>query len=214
MLHPVELPDGSRLPNNVFLKAAVDHPRMEVGEYTYANDFDPPADPADWAGRLAPYLFASSPDRLVIGRFCQIAHGVRIITQSANHAMDGYSTYPFAINDPDRFPTYAADVAPGPDTVIGHDVWLGMDAKVMPRSRIGCGAIVGAGAVVAGVVPDYAVVVGNPARVVRWRYDAETVAALLQIAWWDWPIETILAHEAAIVGSDLDALRAAQPGAT
>jgi virginiamycin A acetyltransferase len=210
-VHPVTLPDGSRLPNNVFLKAAMSHPRFDVGRYTYANDFDPLADPADWAGRLAPYLYPQSPDRLVIGAFCQIAHGVRFITHSANHAMDGFSTYPFAIHDPARFETLAAEAMPGRDTIVGHDVWLGMEARVMPGSRVGSGVIAGAGAVIAGDVPDYAVVAGNPARVVRMRFDAATIRGLLGLAWWDWPIETILAHEEAIVGADLAALERAAP---
>jgi virginiamycin A acetyltransferase len=80
---------------------------------------------------------------------------------------------------------------------------------VLPGARIGSGAIVGAGAVVSGTVPDYAIVAGNPARVVRMRFDAETVAALLRLSWWDWPIERILAAEAAICGGDLAALERA-----
>ncbi len=207
--HPVVLPDGSRLPNNVFLKAVIDHPRMEIGEYTYANDFDPPADPSDWAGRIAPFLFPVSPDKLIIGKFGQFAHGVRFITHSANHKMDGFSTYPLAIHDPERFVHYAADMQPGRDTIIGNDVWLGMDVKVMPGAQIGNGVIVGAGSVVAGTLPDYVVAAGNPARIVRHRFTPDVVAYLLKVCWWDWPIEDILTHEAAIVGGDLNALKAA-----
>lgn len=205
-VHPVTLPDGAVLPNNVFLKAVIDHPRMEIGAYTYANDFDPPDDPAGWAGRIAPYLFPSSADRLIIGKFGQIAHGVRFITHSANHDMRGFSTFPFAIHDPERFPGYAAALPPGRDTIIGHDVWIGADARILPGARIGTGVIVGTCAVVGGEIPDYSVVVGNPGRVIRSRFDAETVRRLLDIAWWDWPIEKIIAHEAAIVGADIEAL--------
>lgn len=82
---------------------------------------------------------------------------------------------------------------------------------MLPGARIGNGVIVGAQAVVAGDVPDYAVVSGNPAAVRRMRFAPEIVAALLELAWWDWPIETILAHEAAICGGDIAALRAAAP---
>jgi virginiamycin A acetyltransferase len=210
-VHPVILPDGSRLPNNVFLKAVITHPRIAVGDYTYANDFDPPADPADWAGRIAPFLYPHSPDRLIVGKFGQFAHGVRFVTHSANHRMGGFSTYPFPIHDPDRFADYAFDAPSGGDTVVGNDVWLGMEVRVMPGSRIGSGVIAGAGSVIAGSVPDYAVVVGNPARIVRMRFDETTVQRLLELAWWDWPIETILAHERAIVGADLAALEAAAP---
>lgn len=206
--NPVTLPDGAVLPNNVFLKAVIDHPRMDIGEYTYANAFQVPQ---DWAAHIAPYLFPTSPDRLIIGKFGQFADGVQFITQSANHKMDGFSTYPFALHDPARFPTYAAGLPVGRDTVIGHDVWLGKNVSVMPGTQIGSGVIVGSGATVAGTIPDYAVVVGNPGRVVRMRFDPATVSALRALAWWDWPIEAILAAEAAIVGADLPALQAFAP---
>jgi virginiamycin A acetyltransferase len=86
--YPVSLPDGSTHQGTVFLSAAVDHPRMEVGIYTYASAH---AAPEDWAARLAPYLYEFSPERLVIGKFCQIADGVQFITASANHRYDGRS---------------------------------------------------------------------------------------------------------------------------
>ncbi|WP_299734837.1 CatB-related O-acetyltransferase [uncultured Roseobacter sp.] len=207
-VHPVTLPDGSALPNNVFLKAVIDHPRIEVGDYTYANDFDPPADPAGWAGRIAPYLFPPSSDRLIIGKFGQFAHGVRFITHSANHDMRGFSTFPFAIHDPDRFMVYPASLPKGNDTVVGHDVWIGADARILPGAQIGSGVIIGTGAVVGGTVPDYSVVVGNPGRVIRRRFAPEIITRLMAIAWWDWPIEKILAHEALITGADIDALEA------
>jgi virginiamycin A acetyltransferase len=85
--YPVSLPDGSTHQGTVFLSAAVDHPRMEVGIYTYASAH---AAPEDWAARLAPYLYEFSPERLVIGKFCQIADGVQFITASANHRYDGH----------------------------------------------------------------------------------------------------------------------------
>ncbi|MEO0636602.1 MAG: CatB-related O-acetyltransferase [Pseudomonadota bacterium] len=194
---------------NVFLKAVIDHPRLEVGEYTYANDFNPPEDLSGWASRIAPYLFPSSKDKLVIGKFGQFAHGVRFITNSANHKMDGFSTFPFAIHDPLRFGSYPASLPAGRDTVVGHDVWIGMNAIIMPGTTIGNGVIVGAGAVVSGRVPDYSIVAGNRAEVVRMRFDEEAIATLNEIAWWDWPIETILENEEAIVGADLAALKRA-----
>ena len=206
--HPVRLPDGSAHAGTVFLRPVIDHPRWEVGAYSYASAQHPPA---DWAAHLAPYLYDFSPERLVIGKFCQIADGVRFITASANHRNDGFSSFPFAIFDgagPDR-PSLPA--GPVPDTGIGHDVWIGQGARILPGARLGSGAIVGAGAVVTGPVPPYAVVAGNPARVLRMRFDAATVARLLEIAWWNWPIETIQAAEAAICGADLAALERAAP---
>ena len=203
---PILLPDGSRHPGTVFLGAVIDHPRFEVGDYSYASSFDPPE---DWAARLAPHLFDFSPEKLTIGKFCQIAHGAQFITASANHRYDGFSSYPFAIFGGGPASGRPSMPAPGPDTIIGNDVWIGQSATILPGAQIGDGVIVGAGAVVAGVVSDYAIVVGNPAKVVRMRFPDETIARLKTIKWWDWPIETILAHEAAIVGTDLAILEAA-----
>ncbi len=204
--HPLLLPDGMPHPGTVFLRAALDHPRITAGDYSYASA-DTPAD--DWAARLAPVLYPVSPERLVIGRFCQIAHGAVFLTASANHRHDGFSSFPFAIFDggfAEGRPSMPAGPAAFPDTVIGNDVWIGREALILPGARIGDGVIVGARAVVGGTVPPYAVVVGNPGRVLRMRFDPATVARLLALAWWDWPIAHILRHEGAICGGDLPAL--------
>ena len=202
---PVPLPDGSVHQGTVFLKAVLDHPRIEVGDYTYASSFDPPD---DWAARLAPHLYPFSPERLVIGRFCQIAHRAVFITASANHRYDGFSSFPFAIFDDGPKDGRPSMPDPGPDTIIGNDVWIGQGATILPGARLGDGVIVGAGAVVGGIVPDYAVVAGNPARVVRTRFEDTTIARLKAVAWWDWPITRILAAEAEITGDDIEALEA------
>lgn len=202
-LHPVTLPDGTPHRGTVFLKPALDHPRIDVGDYSYASAHHPPD---DWAAHLAPYLYPFSPERLVIGKFCQFASGAQIITASANHRYDGFSSFPFAIFGGGEVEGRPSMPGPGADTVIGHDVWLGSGAVVLPGARIGNGAIVGAGAVVGGDVPPYAIVTGNPGRVVRMRFGAEVIARLERIAWWDWPIERILAAEAEICGGDIDAL--------
>jgi len=201
--HPMRFPDGRENPCMVHLARVIDHPNISVGDFTYANDFDPPA---DWAARLAPYTYAGAPERLVIGRFGQFAHGARFITASANHAMDGISSYPFAIFDSSQVADFMARLGKLPDTVIGHDVWIGHGALVLPGAQIGNGVIIGAGAVVAGQVPDYAVVAGNPARVVRMRFPASQVAMLSALRWWDWPVERISASLEAITGGDVAAL--------
>ena len=206
--HPLLLPDGTALPTMVHLNRVIDHPNIAVGDFSYANDFDPPD---DWAARLAPYLYPGAPERLVIGRFCQIAHGVRFITASANHDMTGLSTFPFPVFDPDRIEGYKAGFTGLPDTVIGHDVWIGHGALILPGVRIGSGAIVGAGAVVAGDVAPYCIVAGNPARLIRPRFPPEIVARLLALAWWDWPVERIRAAVPALLAPDLARLEAMAP---
>lgn len=206
-VHPIILPDGTPHSGTVHLSRVIDHPRFDVGDYAYASDFDPPSEDG-WAARLAPYLFDFSAERLVVGRFCQIAHGVRFITSSANHATSGLTTYPFAVFDPSAMEAYQPDTR---DTVVGHDVWLGHGAIVCPGARIGSGVIVGAGAVVRGTVPDYAVVAGNPAEVVRMRFAPEVVARLIGLAWWNWRPERIAAASQALQAVDVEALAGFAP---
>ena len=203
---PVPLPDGSHHAGTVFLNAVIDHPRWQVGDYSYASTFDPPD---NWASHLAPHLYDFSPEKLVIGKFCQIAHGAQFITASANHRYDGFSSFPFAIFGGGPAEGRPSMPGPGPDTVLGNDVWIGQGAMILPGARLGDGAIVGAGAVVTGSVPDYAIVSGNPAGVKRMRFPDTTIRRLKEIAWWNWSTEKILAHEAAICSADLEALEAA-----
>lgn len=205
--HPMRFADGSENPCVVHLAAAIDHPNIAVGAFTYANDFDPPG---DWAARLAPYTYAGAPEHLRIGKYCQIAHGARFITASANHAM-GLSTYPFPIFYPSKLELYKDSFSGLPDTVIGHDCWIGHGAIVLPGARLGNGVIVGAGAVVGGTVPDYAILAGNPAQVLRMRFPPSEVARLLALRWWDWPLDRVEAALGAIMGSDLAALERFAP---
>lgn len=206
--NPLTLPDGSSDPATVHLSEVIDHPNIEVGDWTYYNDRNLPQ---DYAGTLAPYLFPGAPEQLRIGRFCQIAQGVQFITATANHPMSGISTYPFAVFDPKRFSGYRASLPRGRDTIIGHDCWVGRDAMLMPGADLGCGVIVAARAVVRGKVPDFAVVSGNPARIIRMRFEASDVAQLLELAWWDWRPEKIAANLSLIEAGDVRGLAQQSP---
>ncbi len=203
--YPVTLPDGTDHKGTVFLSEAVDHPRFEAGAFSYASDFDPPE---DWGARLAPYLFPFSKEKLSLGKFCQIAHGVRFITSSANHAMTGLTCFPFPVFDPDRMSGYQPDTR---DTIIGHDVWIGYGALILPGTRIGNGSIIGAGSVVRGDIPPYAIVTGNPAEVRRYRFEADVIARLEALAWWDWPPQAVGAAESALLSGDIDRLERLVP---
>jgi len=181
----------------VFLRPLVTDPRIEVGEYTY---YDDPDDATAFMRRAVLYGFG--PERLVIGRFCAIGAGVRFLMPGANHADLGPSTFPFGIFG-EPWAAETMDLVMGApsrgDTVVGHDVWLGYQALVLPGVSIGHGAIVAAASVVSADVAPYAIVAGNPARVVRRRYDDEDVARLLRAAWWDWPIELVTEHARTIM---------------
>ncbi|WP_170326864.1 CatB-related O-acetyltransferase [Ruegeria arenilitoris] len=203
--YPVTLPDGTDHKGTVFLSEAFDHPRFEVGAFSYASDFDPPE---DWGARLAPYLFPFSKEKLILGKFCQIAHGVRFITSSANHAMAGLTCFPFPVFDPDRMSGYQPDTR---DTIIGHDVWIGYGALILPGARIGNGSIIGAGSVVRGDIPPYAIVTGNPAEVRRYRFEPDVIARLEALGWWDWPPQEVGAAESALLSGDIDRLERLAP---
>lgn len=202
--YPVKLPDGSDWLHTIFLKNFIDHPRIEIGDYTYLNDFRLPVD--DVRKMLIPYMHLGAPEKLMIGKFCQIAHGVQIITSSANHQMDGFSTYPFAVFGEPWSSSYQANWPNKGDTIIGNDVWIGHQALIMPAVTIGDGAIIASNSVVTKDVPAYTIVAGNPAKVIRQRFDDKTIAALLEIKWWDWPIERINQNLTHIVGANIDNL--------
>lgn len=207
--YPMVMPDGTVIRQVVHLNQVIDHPRIEIGEFSYYHNFE---ELADYAGYLAPYLFPMSPEKLVIGKFVQLAHGVRIITSSANHNMNGFSTYPFnnfmMTPETSREEILAMFDVPGKkgDTVIGNDVWIGMDAVIMPGVTIGDGAIVSARSVIVKDVEPYTIVGGNPATFLKKRFDDAIINALLKIKWWDWPIDKIEANLVHITGADIEAL--------
>lgn len=128
-------------------------------------------------------------DRLHIGDYVQIAAGVKIIMGGNNtHNPAFISTYPFADLD-----ALKRSYRPAGDTRIGNDVWIGMDAMIMPGVTIGDGAIIAARSLVTQDVPPYCMVAGAPARVIRQRFAAQETTRLQALAWWDWPDEQVQA---------------------
>jgi virginiamycin A acetyltransferase len=187
-----------------YLRSIVTNPQIEVGEYSY---YDDSRGPEHFEARCVRYLFDFVGDRLIIGKFCAIAQGAQFIMNGANHPLSGFTTFPFSSfdgwkeNAPVEWPNRG-------DTIIGNDVWIGREAVIMPGVRIGDGAIIGSHAVVAKTVPAYAVAVGNPARIAKRRFDDQTIARLVSLAWWNWPPEDIAMHVKTIAGADLPALEA------
>ncbi|MEP9398540.1 CatB-related O-acetyltransferase [Mesorhizobium sp. KR2-14] len=192
-----------------FLKPLVDAENIEIGDFTY---YDDPAGPEHFVEKCILHHYPFIGDRLVIGRYCAIAEGAKFVMNGANHAMSGFSTYPFNIFgsgweegfDP---ATWSQELRG--DTVVGNDVWIGMEALVMPGVTVGHGAIVAARAVVSRDVPPYAIVAGNPAKVVKTRFDPDTVERLLAVAWWDWPVDKVTRNLDAIRGADISRLEQA-----
>ncbi len=126
---------------------------------------------------------------LRIGAYCSIASGVQIFL-GKNHRTDWVSSYPFPafFEEARHIPDFS--ISRG-DVIIGSDVWLCTDCTILSGVTIGHGAVIGAGAVVTKDVDPYSIVAGNPASHVRWRFDEPTRLALLETAWWDWPITEI-----------------------
>lgn len=128
--------------------------------------------------------------KLTIGAYCSFAEGVKVLLGGEHHS-DWLTTYPFNVLWDESQNNTGHPHSKG-DVTIGHDVWIGTDALILSGVTIGTGAIVGACAVITKDVPPYAIVVGNPARIIRKRFDDETIAKLLQIAWWDWNRDKII----------------------
>ncbi len=187
----------------VFLKNVVNNPNIVVGDYTYYHDFN---DPSSFERNVL-YHFDFNGDKLIIGKFCSIASGVKFIMNGGNHRTDWFTNYPFPIFQngweqamPESWPNKG-------DTVVGNDVWIGYDAMIMPGVKVGDGSIVATRAVVTADVEPYSVVGGNPARLIRKRFDEATVSELVKISWWEWDEEKITRNVKAICGNDIDLLK-------
>jgi len=190
-----------------FLKHYISSENIVVGDYTYYDDPDGP----ERFERNVLYHFPFIGDKLIIGKFCAIATGVKFIMNGANHKISGFSTYPFQIfgHGWEKVMPQEGDLPYKGDTEIGHDVWIGYGSTIMPGVKIGSGAIIASQSVVVSDVPAYSVVGGNPAKIIRHRFEENTIQALLKIAWWDWQAEKITEHLDAIVSHNLTDLRRA-----
>ena len=200
-LHPIEGQDRV-----VLLKPLITSPLIEVGEYSYYND--PEGAALEFQTRNVTHHYG--PDRLIIGSFCAIAAGTTFIMNGANHRMNGPSTYPFPIMGAPwaEHIDLITDLPSRGDAKVGNDVWIGGNTTFMPGVHIGHGAIVSTAAVVTRDVPDYAIVGGNPATLIKRRYSEDDVRALIELAWWDWPIDVITTHLRTIADGSVADLRA------
>ena len=174
----------------IFLKDTITSPNVHVGEHSYYA-----ADSAedDFERDHILYNIPGHGD-LYIGKFCSIARGVEFIMGAANHSIASFSSYPFNVAQEKwkhSLGMTAEDMPHKGDTRIGHDVWIGYEATIMPRVNIGNGAVIGSKAVVAKDIPPYAIAVGNPVRIVKYRFDEETIQFLQELSWWDFDEEDV-----------------------
>lgn len=186
--------DNSPDPNQVFpvpncntvtyIKPTLENPNIIVGDFTYFSDTD--------FERHVLHHYPFNNDKLIIGKFCQIAAGVSFVMNGANHQMNAVSTYPFYIFKgwKQQIPALS-DMPLKGDTVVGNDVWIGQNVTVLPGVHIGDGAIIGMNSVVGSDVPPYTIVAGNPAKEIRKRFDEELIQMMLRLKWWDMETEEI-----------------------
>lgn len=194
-VHPIAGYDGE-----IYVKPTVSNPNITVGEFTYIADSD--------FERHVTHFYPWSRDRLVIGRFCQIAAGVEFVMNDANHQMNAVSTFPFyTLEGWNMDAPKPEDLPFKGDTVIENDVWIGQNAVILPGVHIGSGAIIGANSVVGSDVEPYSIVAGNPARLLRRRFDEELISLMLRWQWWNHSIQEIDAFIPILTSSDLPEVR-------
>ncbi|MEE3362746.1 MAG: CatB-related O-acetyltransferase [Anaerovoracaceae bacterium] len=173
----------------VFIRNVITKPYIEAGEYSFYRD---PVHPE----RFEDHVTCRNDlydDKLIIGKFVAIERGVEFIMNGMDPRLFSTSAYPFHLMGHGWEKTEPAkeDIVYEGDIVVGNDVLIGKDVTILPGTHICDGAVIGPGSCVSGVVPPYWVVTGNPAELIRRRFDTDTIEELLRIRWWDWPAEKI-----------------------
>ena len=178
-IHPIKGYD-----NEIYIKPTIKNPNIIVGDFSYIAD-------SDFESHVT-HLYDWNGDKLIIGKFCQIATGVEFVMNGANHQMNSVSTFPFyTLEGWNMKPPAQEDLPLKGDTIVGNDVWIGQNATILPGVHIGHGAIIGANSVVGNDVDSYTIVAGNPAKTLRKRFDDELIELLLRFKWWDKSIDEI-----------------------
>ena len=194
-IHPINGYD-----KEIYIKPTISNPNIIVGDFSYIADSE--------FERHITHHYEWNNDKLIIGKFCQIATGVEFVMNGANHQMNSVSTFPFyTLEGWNMKPPAIEDLPLKGDTIIGNDVWIGQNATILPGVHIGDGAIIGANSVVGSNVFPYSIVVGNPARLLRKRFDDEMIGLLLRFKWWDKSIDEINALIPILTCSDIDKVR-------
>ncbi len=162
----------------------INHPNISVGAFSYYSGFHHKHS----FKHCIRYLDAKRKDvdKLIIGKYCSIGSGaVFMMAGNQGHRMDWVSTFPFHFQA-NIFKTSQNAYLKAGDTGIGDDVWIGSEAMIMSGITIGSGAVVAARSVVVNDIPPYAVVGGNPAKVLKYRFNEEEITMLLRMKWWNW----------------------------
>ena len=184
-----------------YIKPTLKNPNIIVGDFTYFADVD--------FAKHVTHHYDFIGDKLIIGKFCQIGAGVEFVMNGANHQMNAVSTFPFYIMEGfKQEPPAQINLPLKGDTMVGNDVWIGQNVTILPGMHIGDGAIIGANSVVGSNVEPYTIVVGNPAKPVRKRFDDELIELLLKFKWWDKSVEEINELIPLLTSGDLKKVKA------
>ena len=191
-----------------YIKNVITRPNITVGDYTYYDDING----AERFEERVTHHYEFLGDKLIIGKFCAIAKGIEFVMNGANHRMNSVTTYPFSLMGGgwEKSTPSLGDLPYKGDTIVGNDVWIGQNVTVMPGVHIGDGAIIAANSVVAKDIPAYHIAGGNPARIIRKRFDDDLISYLLELRWWDWPAEKIFENLDALCSGDLTKIREIQ----
>lgn len=190
-----------------FIKNIIKAPNIMIGDYTYYDDNN---DPTSFEEHNVLFNYPEFGDKLIIGNFCAIASGTKFIMGSANHRMTSISTYPFNIFGGlwrEHTPEHLSQLPFKGDTIIGNDVWIGRESVIMPGVKIGDGAIIGAYSIITKDIPPYCIVGGNPAKVIRKRFDDDLIELLLELKWWNFEAEKLLSFLPLLCEPDLEKVR-------
>jgi virginiamycin A acetyltransferase len=166
-----------------YIKPAIKNKNITVGDFSYYSDEN--------FGNRVTHHYDFYGDKLIIGKFCQIAKGAEFVMNGCNHQMNASTTFPFYIMGFNQSVPPLTEMPMKGDTVLGNDIWVGQNATILPGVHIGDGAIIGANSVVGSDVAPYTIVAGNPAKPIRKRFDDELINLLQRLKWWDKPVDEI-----------------------
>jgi len=185
-----------------YLKNVVINPDIEIGEYTIYHDFK---QCLDFERKNVLYHYPDSDEKLKIGKFCSIGPGVKFIMNGANLKSSAFSTYPFPFlaNHWGSGMRVCDAFDMSGNIVIGNDVWIGYEAVIMAGVTIGDGAVITARSVVSQDIAPYTIAGGIPAYPNKKRFDKSVIEILLQLKWWDWPLEKIRKNVHVLCNNDL-----------
>ncbi len=184
-------PDKNKLyPNETikticYIKNLPKRTNVEIGDYTYYSDNK--NSPEKFYENIE-HHYEFIGDKLIVGKFCAIAEGIKFIMNGANHRMDGITTYPFNIfaGGWEKVTPTVEQLPFKGDTVIGHDVWIGQNVSIMPGVKVGNGAIIAANSTVVKNIEPYTIYGGNPAKFIKKRFSDKKIKWLQEIQWWNW----------------------------